>query len=199
MNTTLSREVEVTRIPSGEKVHLPAGTAVFITQELGGSFTVAVELSGLYRVDGADADALGREARVADTQAAGGPFKEEKVWEELKNCYDPEIPVNIVDLGLVYSLEISDDANGGKSVLAKMTLTAPGCGMGPAIASDARQRILAVPGVTSANVELVWDPPWSPISSQKPDARNLGWNSFPVESLPAASEFTSASRGLQVL
>ena len=175
MNTTLTREVEATRIPSGDKIKLAAGTVVFITQELGGSFTVAVELSGLFRIAGSDADALGREAQTPEeTAVSDGPFDERKVWEQLKNCYDPEIPVNIVDLGLVYSLEVSDDANGGKHVLAKMTLTAPGCGMGPSLASDAQQRILTVPGVASANVELVWDPPWSPERISKAGRETLG-------------------------
>jgi len=173
MNTTLVRDVEATRIPSGEKIMLPSGTGVFITQELGGSFTIAVELSGLYRIAGADADALGRQAPAADAQASGGPFHEEKVWEQLKNCYDPEIPVNIVDLGLVYSMEVTDE-NGGKSILVKMTLTAPGCGMGPSLAADAQQRILTVPGVTSANVELVWDPPWSPDRISEAGREKLG-------------------------
>jgi probable FeS assembly SUF system protein SufT len=161
MNTTLTRDVEATRIPGGEKSTLPGGTEVFITQALGGSFTVAVELSGLYRIAGADADALGKEAPATDAPSTEGPFDEQKVWEQLRNCYDPEIPVNIVDLGLIYSLDITDE-NGGKNVLVKMTLTAPGCGMGPSLAADAQQRIITVPGVTSANVELVWDPPWSP-------------------------------------
>lgn len=161
MNIPLTRDVEATRIPSGEKVTLSAGTPVVITQELGGSFTVAVELSGLFRIASSDAAALGRETPAVAAQMSEGPFDEQKVWEQLKNCYDPEIPVNIVDLGLIYSLEVSDE-NGGKSVLVKMTLTAPGCGMGPAIAADARQRIHTVPGVVSADVELVWDPPWSP-------------------------------------
>jgi len=161
MNTTLTRNVEATRIPGGEKSTLPAGTEVFITQALGGSFTVAVELSGLYRIAGADAGALGKEVPIADSPSAEGPFDEQKVWEQLRNCYDPEIPVNIVDLGLIYSLDITEE-NGGKNILVKMTLTAPGCGMGPSLAADAQQRIITVPGVTSANVELVWDPPWSP-------------------------------------
>jgi len=173
MNTTLTRDVEATRIPGGEKASLAAGTEVFITQALGGSYTVAVELSGLYRIAGADADALGKEVPTADTTPADGPFDEAKVWEQLKNCYDPEIPVNIVDLGLIYSLEITDE-NGGKNVLMKMTLTAPGCGMGPALAADAQQRIIMAPGVTSASVELVWDPPWSPERISQAGREKLG-------------------------
>ncbi len=156
----LSRDVEAVRIPSGEKITLPAGTPVIVTQALGGTFTVVVaHQAGLYRIRGEDAEALGRETVAAES--AEGPFAEEKVWEQLRNCYDPEIPVNIVDLGLIYGLDLSDEEN-GKRVSVKMTLTAPGCGMGPSLAADAEQRILTVAGVASANVELVWDPPWSP-------------------------------------
>lgn len=157
----LTRDVEAIRIPSGERITLPAQASVSVTQALGGSFTViAADFGGLFRINGADADALGRESSTAST-SGDGPFDEEKVWAQLRNCYDPEIPVNIVDLGLIYGLDATDDAN-GKSVAVKMTLTAPGCGMGPSLAADAEQRILGVPGVSSARVELVWDPPWSP-------------------------------------
>lgn len=161
MDIELTRAVDAIRIPSGDKITLPEGTAVIVTQALGGSFTVVVpHQAGLYRISGNDADALGKEPTAA-APAAEGPFDEQQVWTQLKNCYDPEIPVNIVDLGLVYSLDITD-ADGGKHAEMKMTLTAPGCGMGPSLAADAQQRILAVAGMTSANVELVWDPPWSP-------------------------------------
>ena len=156
----LSREVEAIQIPSGNKIILPAGTAVLINQALGGTYTVLVpHQAGLFRIAGHDADALGKE--VAAQEAGDGPFEIESVWGQLRNCYDPEIPVNIVDLGLIYGLEASDE-EGGKRVSVKMTLTAPGCGMGPSLAADAEQRILSVPGVSSASVELVWDPPWSP-------------------------------------
>lgn len=156
----LSREIEAIQIPSGNRITLPAGTAVLITQSLGGTFTVHVpHQAGLFRIAGNDADALGKEPV---THAAGdGPFDMEKVWAQLRNCYDPEIPVNIVDLGLIYGLDAADEED-GKRVSVKMTLTAPGCGMGPSLAADAEQRILTVPGVSSACVELVWDPPWSP-------------------------------------
>src|SRR5678816_3647591 len=151
----LSREVEAVQIPNGTRITLSADTPVYITQALGGSYTVAVpDRAGLFRISGGDADALGKEIVAADL-AQDGPFEEEKVWEQLRHCYDPEIPVNIVDLGLIYSLDVMDAANGGKDVTVKMTLTAPGCGMGPSLAADAQQRILGVAGVTSANVELV--------------------------------------------
>ncbi len=158
---TLTREIEAIQIPSGNKITLPPETAVMITQSLGGSFTVHVpHHSGLFRIAGSDADALGLEATAAVT-TTDGPFDIEQVWTQLRQCYDPEIPVNIVDLGLIYGLEPTDEEK-GKRISVKMTLTAPGCGMGPSLAADAEQRILSVAGVSSANVELVWDPPWSP-------------------------------------
>ena len=158
---TLTREIEATQIPSGNKITLPEGTTVVITQALGGAYTIHVpHQAGLFRIAGTDADALGKESHEA-APAGDGPFNEEKVWEQLRNCYDPEIPVNIVDLGLIYGLEARDEEK-GKRVQVKMTLTAPGCGMGPSLAADAEQRILSVPGVSSAAVELVWNPPWSP-------------------------------------
>jgi len=158
----LTRDVEAIQIPSGDPTQLPAGTMVGITQALGGSYTIHVmDRGGLFRIKTQDADALGKE--VTEHRVVEGPYEEEKVWDQLRNCYDPEIPVNIVDLGLVYSVDSDDDAGGkGKRVSVKMTLTAPGCGMGPSLAADAEQRLLTVPGVASAYVELVWDPPWSP-------------------------------------
>ena len=159
----LTRDVEAIRIPMGDPLTLAAGSEVMITQALGGSFTVLVaHQSGLFRIKGADGDALGREVATGGA-AADGPFDEAQVWAQLRECYDPEIPVNIVDLGLIYSVETADDLSGkGQAVSVKMTLTAPGCGMGPSLAADAEQRILTVSGVASANVQLVWDPPWSP-------------------------------------
>lgn len=160
----LHRDVEATQVPSGDRITLAKGTPVAVTQALGGTYTVHVaDRFGLFRIRSEDADALGKEPATGGAGAAAGPYEEEKVWDQLRNCYDPEIPVNIVDLGLIYSLEATDEAEGGgKHVSVKMTLTAPGCGMGPSIAADAEQRMLAVPGVASARVELVWDPPWSP-------------------------------------
>lgn len=158
----LTRSVEAIQIPSGMAVTLAEGTLVAITQALGGAYTVhASTQGGLFRIAARDGDALGKEAKPLVT-APEGPFEEERVWEQLRNCYDPEIPVNIVDLGLVYGLQVADAPEGGKEVQVQMTLTAPGCGMGPSIAADAEHRILSVPGVASARVEVVWDPPWSP-------------------------------------
>ena len=173
-STSLTRDVEAVQIPSGNMISLPAGTEVLITQHLGDAFTVYVtHQAGLFRIQGTDADALGRE--MFATTTAGGPFAEEMVWEQLRNCYDPEIPVNIVDLGLIYSVEVNEDESGkGKRIGVKMTLTAPGCGMGPTLARDAEQRILTVPGVASAFVELVWDPPWSPERISQAGREKLG-------------------------
>jgi probable FeS assembly SUF system protein SufT len=164
MNLDLLRDVEAVRIPSGDRILLPAGTPVIITQALGGSYTVVIpHQAGLYRISGTDADALGKQqGEGVPTSVNDGPFDEQSLWSQLKNCYDPEIPVNIVDLGLIYDLAVSDAEAGGKHVEVQMTLTAPGCGMGPSIAADAQQRLLSVPGVTSADVTLVWDPPWTP-------------------------------------
>jgi probable FeS assembly SUF system protein SufT len=160
----LSRDVEATQVPSGDRVLLPQGSEVGITQSLGGSYTVHVaERYGLFRIRGEDADALGLDPAHAKSGGVEGPYDEAKVWEQLRNCYDPEIPVNIVDLGLIYSLVATDEPEGrGKHLQVAMTLTAPGCGMGPSIAADAELRMLGVPGVASARVEVVWDPPWSP-------------------------------------
>jgi len=164
---SLSRDVTATLVPAGDSVNLPAGTRVTITHRLGGNFTVVCDY-GMFRITGADADALGEEkpgaAAAADVTAAPGdgkPPAEPLLWDALKTVFDPEIPVNIVDLGLIYSLDIKELGENRFGVDVKMTLTAPGCGMGPAIAEDARARIAAVPGVSEAKVEILWDPPWS--------------------------------------
>lgn len=162
---TLSREVTATQIPSGDKHTLFAGAKVFIHQVLGGTYTVQGD-SGLYRIDGKDADAIGEQVITdtvdASTLADGAPDPE-AVWDQLKKVYDPEIPVNIVDLGLVYSMEVSKNEapEGGYKVDVAMTLTAPGCGMGPAIAEDAKTKILLVPGVAAADVRITWEPAWN--------------------------------------
>ena len=169
----VSRDVEVTRIPSGEKITIPSGTQVVITQALGGSFTILVpSQAGLFRIEGQDADASGQETAAAPASPVDGNV-EQAVWNQLKTCYDPEIPVNIVDLGLIYSLELKPGES-GSSVLVKMTLTAPGCGMGPIIASEARQKILSLEGISDADVELVWEPPWSPDRISEEGKQKLG-------------------------
>jgi probable FeS assembly SUF system protein SufT len=161
----LSREVIATQIPSGDKQTLFKGDSVFIHQVLGGSYTVQTA-TGLFRLDGKDADAIGETATVhtvtAATLADGAPDPA-AIWDQLRKVYDPEIPVNIVDLGLVYSMDVAklDGPDGGYKVDVAMTLTAPGCGMGPAIAEDARGKISLVPGVTTAEVRITWEPAWN--------------------------------------
>lgn len=162
---TLSRDCEVILIPSGQKFTLDAGTRGVITQALGGTYTIATP-HGLSRLDEKDFDALGIEKPAAKTEsksaaAGNGEVSEEDVWNQLRQCYDPEIPVNIVDLGLVYDCRLTKNENGATRVEVKMTLTAPGCGMGPAIAHDAQSKILSIDGVDEADVQLVWDPPWN--------------------------------------
>lgn len=161
-SVALARDCEAVQIPAGRTVTLPKGSVVDITQTLGGSYTVQAG-GGLFRIAPQDADALGLQpdtATVSQAGAVGGVLEEKSVWDTLKTCYDPEIPVNIVDLGLVYDLWIESVPEGGNKVFVKMTLTAPGCGMGPAIARDAQQKLLCLPGVAAASVETVWEPPW---------------------------------------
>jgi probable FeS assembly SUF system protein SufT len=176
----LTRECSATRIPSGETVFLPEGTIVRITQSLGGSYTVeAPSLGGLYRIAGPHADALGLEV-AAQPQPdlstrridLGSVLSEDLVYERLRSVYDPEIPVNVVDLGLIYDLRITPLPEGGNLVEVKMTLTAPGCGMGASIASDARARIMELPSVKEADVQLVWEPMWNP-QMMSEDAKKL--------------------------
>ena len=162
---TLSREVIATQIPSGDKQTLPANSRVFIHQTLGGSYTVQTDF-GLFRIDGVDADALGEEVKdtvVKGATLADGAPDPEAIWAQLRQVFDPEIPVNIVDLGLVYSMDVEKitEPQPGHRVNVAMTLTAPGCGMGPAIAEDAKSKILLVPGVTDADVRITWEPPWN--------------------------------------
>jgi probable FeS assembly SUF system protein SufT len=161
---TLNRDCEAIQIPSGQKTTIPAGTQGVITQSLGGSYTIAT-YQGLTRVAEKDLDALGLETpQPQQTQKSAptdGEVSEEDVWNQLRQCYDPEIPVNIVDLGLVYDCRLNKKEDGGTRVEVKMTLTAPGCGMGPAIAHDAQSKILSIDGIDEADVQLVWDPPWN--------------------------------------
>jgi probable FeS assembly SUF system protein SufT len=161
----LSRDCDAVQIPAGHTVTLPQGTVAIITQSLGGTYTLQVpSFGGLFRIAGQDADAIGKETAQAPRAASGTSSEdlEAEVWGQLKTCYDPEIPVNIVDLGLVYDMQISTLPSGSNKVDVKMTLTAPGCGMGASIAHDARMKLLDLPGIEQADVDLVWDPPWSP-------------------------------------
>jgi probable FeS assembly SUF system protein SufT len=161
---TLSRDVVAHQIPSGDKHTLNAGEIVMIHQVLGGSYTVQTGF-GLFRINGADADALGEEVKAATAAAPAatpdGAPDPEQIWGQLRQVYDPEIPVNIVDLGLIYTMEVSKTDDGGHKVDVAMTLTAPGCGMGPVIAEDAKSKVLLVPGVSAADVRITWEPPWN--------------------------------------
>lgn len=182
-SVTLSRDCPATIIPAGDEVNLPEGGEFSVAQALGGSVTLR-DATGLYRIGNADLDALGDEVQAElekefsrdAEQDADAPFDEERVWDALRGCYDPEIPVNIVDLGLVYDLsaEPASDDESRRRVSVKMTLTAQGCGMGPVIADDARGRIEALSGVESAQVDIVWDPPWNPRMISEEGKKVLG-------------------------
>jgi probable FeS assembly SUF system protein SufT len=159
---TLSRDVRAIIIPAGEELKLRAGTTGFITQALGGSFTVYVE-GNLFRIAGADADALGKEPVPAPEvpENASDADIEAVIWKQLKTCYDPEIPIDIVELGLVYRCDVRSLGNGERAVSIDMTLTAPGCGMGDILVQDAREKIAIIPTVAEVDVQLVFDPPWN--------------------------------------
>jgi probable FeS assembly SUF system protein SufT len=162
---TLIRDVEAAVVPVGTKVKLMKGELAHITQSLGGTYTVIVN-GNMFRIEATDADALGLEVQAKRVPTAtSGPVTQEqlekRVWESLKTCYDPEIPVNVVDLGLIYDCHLTPiDANNYKADV-KMTLTAPGCGMGPVLAQDVQNKLLSLEPIDEANVELVWDPPWN--------------------------------------
>jgi probable FeS assembly SUF system protein SufT len=171
---TLGRDCGATAIPAGDVLTLPAGTEVFIVQTLGGNITVRTD-RGLFRIAREDADAIaGYTPQGEAPAAAAGEFSETAVWDALRTCFDPEIPVNIVDLGLVYDLAIERTPSAAHAVTVKMTLTAPGCGMGPVIAEDARQKIAALPTVESAKVSIVWDPQWTPQMISETGRKVLG-------------------------
>ena len=168
MNTreevTFSRNADAVMIPSGERVLVPTGSHGTITQSLGGSYTLITDRGLMIRVSGREVEAIGKTPENVPEIAPGEELPKEKleqlVWDQLKTCFDPEIPVNIVDLGLVYLCETQPAEGGGTSVKVKMTLTAPGCGMGPVLAHDVKQKIEALPGVKTAEVEVVFDPVW---------------------------------------
>lgn len=159
---TLARDVNAIIIPAGESIVLRENTTGFITQALGGSFTVYVE-GNLFRVAGMDADALGKEPVPPPAVPENATDKdiEDVIWQQLKTCYDPEIPIDIVNLGLVYRCEVKARPDGMRSVDVDMTLTAPGCGMGDVLVQDAQEKIAIVPTVADVRVELVFDPPWN--------------------------------------
>jgi probable FeS assembly SUF system protein SufT len=158
----VQRGVKAVAIPAGVEVNLKLGSVGYITQALGGSFTVYIE-GNLFRIAGQDADAIGKTPAVAPEVPPGASEADIKsiVWQQLRTCFDPEIPVNIVDLGLIYECDVSKNEDASRTVDIKMTLTAPGCGMGEVLVRDVRDKVEIVPTVARANVELVFDPPWN--------------------------------------
>jgi probable FeS assembly SUF system protein SufT len=158
---TTTREIEAREIPSGTKLMIPEGTPLAITQSLGGSYTVMTPYGSMVRIDGKDADAIGEEVVSSPEEAAAGKTTEELAWEQLKTCYDPEIPVNIVDLGLVYQCGATPLPEGGNKIEVRFTLTAPGCGMGDVLREDIRGKLLSLPDVREADVQVLFDPPWN--------------------------------------
>lgn len=172
----LNRDVDALLIPSGARIYLQRGTEVTITQSLGGSFTVNI-YGNLARIDAKDAEALGKPAPMTlSTEQLQNSSVEDLVWSQLQTCYDPEIPVNIVDLGLIYDCKVTEHEEGHYSVAINMTLTAPGCGMGPTIAAEVKTKAEAVPGVQEVEVEIVFDPPWN--HSMMSDAAKLELGMF---------------------
>jgi probable FeS assembly SUF system protein SufT len=183
MNTeksvTLRRECTAIMIPSGETITLPSGSSVWVTQSLGGSYTVMTNRGYMARIDGRDGDALGlpQLANVAieiTPDGEGADAVEKAVWERLKSCFDPEIPVNIVDLGLIYDCAVAPLETGGYKAIVHFTLTAQGCGMGQFLKADIETRLLGVGGIREVDVQLVWDPPWNQSRMSAPAKQQLG-------------------------
>ena len=158
----LNRDVEAVMVPVGTPITLKSGLAGYITQALGGSFTLYIE-GNLYRIAGEQADAIGKERVVAPVLPPDATIDDVKelAWQQMRSIYDPEIPINIVDLGLVYNCLVTAQADGTRAVRIDMTLTAPGCGMGEVLVADVRAKVELIPTVTNAEVNLVFDPPWS--------------------------------------
>jgi len=177
--TTLTRACEATQIPSGVPHPLPAGNQVRLMQSLGGSYTVITDQGYMVRIDAKDADALGLTA-PAVAEAAPAEFSEQLVWDLLRTVYDPEIPVNVVDLGLIYECKI-EPVEGGNRIDMKMTMTAPGCGMADVLKSDIQRKLSALPTVKDLNVEVVFDPPWHPARMSEAARLQLGLDLDPAE------------------
>jgi probable FeS assembly SUF system protein SufT len=175
---TLRRDSDVLEIPSGAPTKLQSGSKVRIMQNLGSTYTIATEYGQMYRLDGKDADALGltvvQPEQGADTQPR--EFTEQLVWDQLKTVYDPEIPVNIADLGLIYSCVTSPLGEDGRRIDVKMSLTAPGCGMGSVLKADVERKLATLPTVREVNVEVVLDPPWSPARMSEAARLQLGFD-----------------------
>jgi probable FeS assembly SUF system protein SufT len=158
----LTRDCEATEVPYGGVQVLPAGTKVRVTQSLGGSYTVSTEHGSMMRIDAKNADALGLTPESQATQGAPGEFSEKLVWDQLKTVFDPEIPVNVVDLGLIYSCQITPAEGGGHKIGIQMSMTAPGCGMGDVLRADIERKLSQLPEVREVHAQIVFDPPWNP-------------------------------------
>jgi probable FeS assembly SUF system protein SufT len=167
----LTRDCEATEVPYGGVQVLPAGTKVRVMQSLGGTYTVSTERGSMMRIEAKNADALGLTPQPTDAQAAPAQFSEKLVWDRLKTVFDPEIPVNIVDLGLVYSCQVAPAETGGHKIEIKMAMTAPGCGMGDVLRADIESKLLQLPEVREVHAQIVFDPPWNP--SRMSDAAKL--------------------------
>lgn len=170
----LRRDCEAIAVPSGQRQTLPAGTPVRIVQTRGGAFTVSNDIHAVFRIDGLDADALGLAAPKNSAPAPQGPFTEEMVSKALKTVYDPELPVNVVDLGLIYSCDIKKNDQGSHSISVRMAMTSPGCGMSNVLKSDVETKLRRLPEVAEANVEVVFDPPWTPARMSEAARLQLG-------------------------
>ena len=177
--TVIERDVDAMLIPSGDRISLPAGSELTVVQTLGGNVTVQDPYGQLFRIDEKNASVLGEDyaakAKAPDADVTPGEFSEEQVWEQLRTVYDPEIPVNIVELGLVYTCKATPLEEGGQRVDIEMTLTAPGCGMGQVLVEDVRSKVSALPGVKEAHVELVWEPQWDQGRMSEVAKLQLGW------------------------
>lgn len=154
------RDCEAVQVPDGTPVTISRGTGGRLTQALGGSFTVVTDYGQMFRIDGRNADAIGKDPSEFQTRQVEGGNLEDQIWAELATCYDPEIPIDIVELGLVYHCQVSDLDDERKRVDIKMTLTAPGCGMGDVLKTEVADKVRALPGVAEVDVEIVFDPPW---------------------------------------
>lgn len=173
----LTRDCEGTQIPQGNPFTVPKGTPAFITQALGETYTLRLPTLGkLVRITDKDADAIGKQSTLNhhSTEPSDAPLTEDRVWAQLREVYDPEIPINVVDLGLVYDLQLHSLPDGKHKVLVQMTLTAQGCGMGPSIARDAQRRIETLPNIAHVEVRIVWDPQWHPDMMSAEGKKRLG-------------------------
>lgn len=181
--TILTRDVIGVLIPAGTRVELPAGAGAAITQALGGSYTIQVE-GNLFRIDGSDADALGKTVSQAPDVSADASDEDigNAVWQQLATCYDPEIPINVVDLGLIYKAELETVPEGGRRANINMTLTATGCGMGEVLVADIHEKLLQIPSIVDAHVEIVFDPPWAREMMSEAGQLQAGFIGFDAQS-----------------